>query len=205
MSKKVIRNTLTKALVTSLAVATTSINTVNAAEQGAHVHGYAQLTVAMENTELHLEFSVPSESVVGFEYKATSEAELIRVKAAQKLLSNPDKLATFAEGNCQLINSEIDVSAVLPEDKHADEHGHNNHNNHKHEDEHHNENKHSSTHSEILVSYQFKCQNVSEVTNFDVHVFKYFERLQQIQTRWITDRKQGAKTLTANEASFQLK
>ena len=105
---------------------------------GAHVHGAAEMTVALEGRQLEIEFSSPAASIVGFEYRAVSDAEAEAVTKAEATLRAGAELFRFEGTQCVLEQAEVDVSAVAADgsrDAH-DEH-HDEHHDDAHEDEHH--------------------------------------------------------------------
>ena len=58
----------------------------------AHEHGAAKVMMAMEGKMLQLQFEVPSDSLIGFEYSPESEKDRKVFAYAMTILSNPTNL-----------------------------------------------------------------------------------------------------------------
>ena len=79
----------------------------------AHVHGLSELTIAMDNEELEIQFISPSMNIVGFEYQATTQSDIAAVKQAANVLSNHQRHFVFSNNECRHIETEVNVSALL--------------------------------------------------------------------------------------------
>ncbi len=124
-----------KALLT-LALAG-SIMIPAAAQQSAHVHGFASINLAIEGDELEIEFVSPADSIVGFEYEPSTAAERKAVKDAIALLQNPEKMFSLpASAGCELHEVEAERHAEGDHDGHGhDEHAkHDDHDDHDHDE-----------------------------------------------------------------------
>ena len=53
-----------------------------------HEHGVGELNIAVEGNSIDLEFMIPGADIVGFEYKAKSEADIALVNDALINLTN---------------------------------------------------------------------------------------------------------------------
>ena len=63
-----------------------------AASLDAHVHGVAELTIAIEGKSLEVQFASPAMNLVGFEHKATSAEQMATVKKVETQLNESDAL-----------------------------------------------------------------------------------------------------------------
>ena len=54
----------------------------------AHVHGVAEINIAVEGSKADIEFRAPAESVMGFEHEAKSESDKKKRDAALRTLQN---------------------------------------------------------------------------------------------------------------------
>ncbi|BFM15452.1 DUF2796 domain-containing protein [Maricurvus nonylphenolicus] len=202
---------------------------------GAHVHGEAALTMALEGSDVEIVLESPAANIIGFEYKAATEEE----KRIEKQAADALKAAgmfTFSGAACELEK----VVVVLPgadhddhgddhhdehkdhHDKHDDDH-HDKHDDHhdKHEDEHdshakashsdeHHDDEHhdehkSETHSEVTANYHYHCENLSKLEQVDTGLFKQFPKLEKIDAMWVSATGQGAVELSAEKSVMKLK
>ena len=153
----------------------------------AHVHGLSELTIGLQGTEIEIEFESPAMNIVGFEYRAQSAKDKKAVQNAAKRLKQHDKVFTFLNSTCRLVESSVNVSAVLSESAGADAH----------------EESEMDTHSDITANYHFSCENSSKLSEVQVHLFKIFPGIEEIQTMWLKGGKQGAVTLTPKRSTIK--
>ena len=172
--------------------------------QGAHVHGIAEVTIALEGAALEIGFDSPAVNIVGFEHKAQTKEQKKAVKQAKGLLESPALLMDFVGGKCQLKEAEVDVSSVMAEEKSGHEHDHDEHH---HDDKHHHEkNDHAekASHGEVHAMYSFQCQD--QLTSLNLKFFEHFPQIESLTASWVTDSKQGSIQLKPNSTStVQLK
>ena len=89
-------------------------------KHGTHLHGVAELTVAVEENAIEMMFTAPAASVVGFESEAASSEQLKAVEDARLVLRDPFRLVTFVGKECDLVQAVIDLTAISSSQK--DEH-----------------------------------------------------------------------------------
>lgn len=170
-------------------------------KQEAHVHGVAELTMALEDNVLEINLESPSANIVGFEHRASSQEQKSAVDEAERILGSPTSLFNFTGADCQVGRSIVDVSTVEgPHDghdteDHDDDHG----DNHGHESE------HDDGHSEISVNYQFTCEQDSELIAVSVDILDYFPAIEVLHVQWVTDAGQGATELSGNSKIVKLR
>ena len=170
---------------------------------GSHVHGIAELNLAMDQDVLEIEFHSPAANIYGFEHQPRTEAEHETVDIAQDRLRQADALFTFtADAGCRLVESELleldDVEH--PEHDHA-EHG-TEHDDHaasgKHDDH------DDAVHSEVRAHYRYECGSPERLDRIVVHLFNSFPALEKINLQLITPRMQSGQSLTANNNRVDL-
>ena len=61
-------------------------------------HGHGTVNIAVEGTDLWIELEAPGADIVGFEHEASSEEDKAAVARAEKQLSDPLTLFSFARG-----------------------------------------------------------------------------------------------------------
>ncbi|MCX6611590.1 MAG: DUF2796 domain-containing protein [Acidobacteria bacterium] len=92
--------------------------------QKAHVHGAAQISIAMEGLKGEVEFEAPADGVIGFESEAKTPAQKKLVQdAITTLKSRGGELVIFpAASACKLTPKEVEVHREGPQ--HAEVHAH---------------------------------------------------------------------------------
>ena len=164
---------------------------------GAHVHGAAELTLALEGNDLELVLTSPAASIVGFEYKAESAAEREAVAAAEVQLNGVAAWLSFTGTSCKLTGADVDLSAVQAlrqdEHNHGKEHGHE-------ENAHHDE-----PHSDISAHYRYVCDDGAELESLRVGNDDLPFALEKIDAMWVTELTQGATVLTKGTQTIKLK
>ena len=159
-----------------IAAAGTGLNASETRQHDAHVHGVANLNVALDGSVLMIELDSPAANIVGFEHAPENEEQAHAVEEAIELLKNGERLFDFSEkAQCTLHDAHVNTDMETGHhdehdsaDKHHDDdsHGHDDHdkNDEKaHAGEDHDHDDHGSSHSEFEVAYHFECTNPDEV------------------------------------------
>jgi hypothetical protein len=184
-----------------------------------HVHGEADLFLAIEGQKILIEWESPAANILGFEHHPnTSEQETILANAIEKL-QNYQTLINFTKADCQQVDMTIKApfSVEHASDKH-DEHKHEHHSEHKdehkghdnHKDEHkghdsaHKERHEGEEHSEFHVSYTLQCTNINPIKRATIDAFKAFSGVDKVTVNWLTADKQGSVIKTANDTELHL-
>jgi len=176
----------------------------------AHVHGLSELTIAMDNDVLEIQFASPAMNLLGFEYKASSQKEVATVKKVESLLLQHDQLFSLSNADCKPVSTSVDLSDQIDNDDHEyhddhqdhddhkEHHGHKGHqaDNHHHNDhdDHSDHKKHSDneSHSEIVATYSYQCKDASELSSLKVLLFESFAGIDELQVLWVMPTKQGS-------------
>ena len=176
----------------------------------AHVHGIAQLNVALEGNELMLELISPAANIVGFEHKPKNEEQIQVVEEANELLQHGEKLFVMTSGaQCSLHEAHVEGDILHDhEDAHA-KHDHDHDHDHGHGDAHakhdhghgddHADHDHGGegVHSDIRATYHFECGAPKRLQALDVQLFEHFPGLEKLEVQLLTADKQTAADLTA--------
>lgn len=165
-------------LIILLAISNTSLSN----EYLAHVHGKAELTIAIEQNKIDINFIVPAETLFGFEHRAITKAEMAKVTVVTKHVSQPENVLYLHGGDCQVSKINIDTSKML-EGSHAPA---------------------SSSHAEIIINYKFTCGNTDDITSLSVMLFKHYQRLEEIHAFWINTVQQRFSVLNKNNKVITL-
>lgn len=190
-------------------------------QHDAHVHGTAQMNLAIDGKNVFLELTSPAMNIVGFEYMPSSDEDRHAVHEAAEKLEDGGSLFEFPKAaGCTMITAEID-SPLLGHEHHEehdakDSHGKEHEERHDKDDDHHDahgkdhgeqahdEEHDHSEHSEFKARYQFTCSSPKELKTITVNLFTAFSGFEKIETQIITSSGQTAPELTARNNRVDL-
>ena len=185
---------------------------------GAHLHGVAELTVALEEDAIEMMFTAPAASVVGFESEAASSEQLKAVEDARLVLRDPFRLVTFVGKKCDLIQAVVDLTAISSSQKdehHGHDEGHDDHeeghDDHEegHDDHEEGHDDHDSadgeeSHSDIIVKYEFECSSDGRLKKLEFGPDELLFGLDKVNVMWVSESGQGAAEVTADQLVVEL-
>jgi len=181
--------------VTQLMVALSFTMPVHAvAEHEAHVHGTAELALAMEGNGLELMLRSPAINLVGFEHRATTPEQLQAVARTEMVLGNPDAMFILEGGNCALEAAEVDVSEVIRSRGNQASSDHDSHEMYEKE----------TAHINITAHYRYTCIDVSDLKSLRLRSGKMPFSVEEIRVMWVSDRGQGAAVLDAKTQQIEM-
>lgn len=188
-------NTLRRPLVTAatlIGLATLPATTLGHSDSlGAHVHGVANLQVAIEGSEIDLLFRSPADNLLGFEHAPRTDEQVAKVSQVESWLEQTPLVNTPA-GDCRV--TEAVVEHNLTQKKHDHDH-HNDGDGHSHGKE--------RSHSDIEVSQRLVCD--SAVTDSLTSPLKgEYAAIEELIVDWVTDRQQGQVRLRSDNQRIPL-
>jgi hypothetical protein len=158
-----------------------AIGPTHAQDQHAHVHGLAQLNLAVEGNTVSMELTATAYDLVGFERAPRDDAERARIADARRSLLDHATLWQFnAAAGCV---AEAPVLAVPGAGDH--DHDHEGHD--------------YAGHSDWQVRYRFQCKNPAALRAIEIGAFKRFPSLETIDVQFLT--AHGATALTVLSAN----
>ncbi len=167
---------------------------------GPHVHGEAQMNVAVIDDRMEIEFLSPAMNIVGFEHEPrTPEQEQALHEALDRLRAGEALFQPSPAADCRLVEVEAfsTLEAHAETEAHAAEgdhdHGHG-HEHHAEEGAHHDADS-DAAHSEVSARYQFRCEQPSEMNALEVHLFDRFPATRVIDVQLLTATRQRAMEL----------
>ena len=181
------------------------------ARHGAHLHGVAELTVALEENAIEMMFTAPAASVVGFESEAASSEQVKAVEDARLVLRDPFRLVTFVGKKCDLIQAVVDLTAISSsqKDEHDDhDEGHDDHEE-GHDDHEEGHDDHDSadgeeSHSDIIAKYEFECSSDGQLKKLEFGPDELLFGLDKVNVMWVSESGQGAAEVTADQLVVEL-
>lgn len=174
---------------------------------GAHLHGGAELAVALDGSTLFFELDTPMFNLTGFERSPQTpqeRAELARSKAA---LSDPGNLfAMNTEAGCTANPSVAGLAALDVEAAGHDEHDeHDAHDEHgdDHDAEHHDDHD-AESHRDIVLEFSFDCASPQALTGITVRLFDQFSRIEELETVYLDQTTQLSNRLSQGNPQLNL-
>jgi len=153
-------------------------------EHGAHQHGAGTLGIAFEDAKGRLEFKIPSESILGFEYTAKTEKDK-KTKEIQltKLENNIAEMVSFdASLKCQIAKDKIEV--VKDENESAEAH---------------------AEHSDTMATFNVSCEKSPVGTRIVFNFQKHFPKIHDLDVQIIAGNVQKSVEAKKNGTSIELK
>lgn len=144
----------------------------------AHVHGQAELDLALDGSGFDAELRIPMDSLVGFEREPANASERQAVDTALAALSDPERVlraTTAARCTARLVG--------LEQPKWQDG---------------------GSLHGDIEVRYRFECAERARLAAAEVVIFDAFSRLRRIDVRSIDASGARAQRLGRSNRAVKL-
>ncbi|WP_316015010.1 zinc uptake protein ZrgA [Roseobacter sp. HKCCA0434] len=184
-------------------------------EMDAHVHGVSTLEIAVEGTTVEMNLIAPGADIVGFEYEATSDADLDAVDAAIRTLLMPETIVTLPDAaDCRLAevlvhlhgHDEHNHDADMEEADHAHDHADEQEEDHDHGANHEGEHDDAAgaVHSEFHARYVFDCQSPDALTAISLPFFDRFETAQEVEAVYVLDTGAGQAEITRDAPELTL-
>jgi hypothetical protein len=149
MINKIVKHLVVTLLYIPL-IFTELVNVAYAIQKGsnldAHVHGLSELTIAMDDHVLDIEFASPAMNLLGFEYKATSDKDIATVKKVESLLLKHNQLFLLSDAGCTHVKTTFDLSDHIDAEDHKQYQDHEDHHGHKKHKDHHDEHQAHNDH-----------------------------------------------------------
>lgn len=146
-------------------------------EHSAHTHGAGTLGIVFEGAKGQVELKIPSESIIGFEYKAVSEKDKkSQEKALEKLNQNISEMIAFdADLKCVYTKDKIEIKF------------------------------HSKNHSEVVAHFKVNCAHSPAGASVSIGFYKHFPKIKNIQAQVVFDNVQKSFQIKNEAKVFNLK
>ncbi|MDJ0919714.1 MAG: DUF2796 domain-containing protein [Henriciella sp.] len=140
----------------------------------AHVHGKADMAIAIEGNNLSVSFESPLYNLIGFEHEPKTEEESAAYNGMRDTLANSDSVIVFSEAaECAHYSSETSI-------------------------------RRNGDHATLIADYEFTCDDMSELVDGSVSAFGVFSGLEKMDLVVVSDTDQDAAFLTADNSSFDI-
>ena len=170
-------------------------------EQHVHVHGNAQGSVILNQTEAVIELRIPAMSVLGFERHPKSQQERDQLHQAIQSLKQPDlfmflqKKGWFKPAQSvatTLLENSVKL-AVIEQDQNQENHEtHDDHDHHQSHSEHHSSqhDNHVVTHAEIVIKRHYQFLTNTVIDSLSTHLFSEVPHVHELDLALIIGEKQ---------------
>lgn len=142
--------------------------------QKAHVHGAAQINIAMDGLKGEVEFEAPADGVIGFESEAKTAAQKKQMEAALDMLRKRggELVLMPAASACKLTPKEVEVHREGP------------------------------THAEVHAHYDLVCTKpLSGEIRFGVT--KMFPRTKEVKVTYVSDQTQKSARIVGDAGTLK--
>ena len=179
-------------VLTYVAAGTTAAET----SHGAHEHGAAEVELALEGSDVLVNFASPLYNLVGFEHAPRDDRDREAVAATLAVLDDPGNLVLLqADAACTVVELVIEwemASTEEEEHEHDEAAEHDAHGDHDaddhdahdaHEADEHDEHDGEAGHADASVAIRYHCDNPDRLNALDITAFESFERLSEVEVR----------------------
>jgi len=179
---------------------------------GSHVHGGASLALVLEGTKLTAELETPLYNLLGFEHEPETDAQTKTLDSVQKKLVQGSKLFRFnQDAACISIATSSSIS-LFEENPHDDDHDDEHHDDeddhdeeHHDDDEHHDEHETEESHRDVILTYNFICQNPAVLNTLSVEMLNDFPLMTELDVIYLGPRSQSSYEVTASNVEIKLR
>jgi len=163
-----------------------------------HEHGVGQLDIAIDGSQVAMEFHAPGADIVGFEYGAESDGDIALVDAALLILAQPLDLFVVPDAaKCIVVDARAELESEDEHDDHEDvveDHGDEDHDDHDGED--HAEDGHDehegedhveeAGHTEFHAEYLLECGDITSLSEISFAYFTTFPNALEVEVQVIS-------------------
>lgn len=146
-------------------------------EHKAHDHGAGQIGIAFDGTDGKIDFDIPAESIVGFEYEPTKLADKKKLSDGLQLLRSKinDLIVFDSKAKCEITAQSVEVE------------------------------RSEAKHSDIEAQYSVKCLQspVGSAITFKLH--SQFKRIKKLQVQVVVDTLQKSASISKDGEKIELK
>jgi hypothetical protein len=159
----------------------------------AHVHGVAEINIAVEGTKATVEFRAPAESVMGFEHEAKSESdkkkrdaalEQLRATGGQMVVFDPKLGCKSSDMKTAIVEAKGD-STKAQAGKQKDQ-------------------KKSGEHREVHGTFSVACDKPLARSRVRFGVHKIFREIHEIKVQVLGDSGQSGATIKKDKGVVKL-
>jgi hypothetical protein len=166
-------------LMPILIIFQTPVNAQQKTPLHAHVHGQAQLQLAIDQTQAVMSFSSPLDNFLGFERAPKDETEQEKVTQLLQQLQNP--LAWFElsnEAQCQIKQIDIDAPVLTGKQKSTQD----------------------TKHSDLRFELDLQCKHPHQLRSLKASALQQYKGIKRLKLEVVDGSGQHVKTLKIDDA-----
>lgn len=169
---------------------------VDAAEKrhaDGHVHGIAEVNIAVEGKKIVIELRTPTEGLMGFEHEAKTDAEKKKRDAALQTLERrfADLVILDTKLGCKSQPGLVRIVQSENRDAKDKKHGHD-------------ADKKSGEHREAKAAFEYECQQNPAGSSVRFGVTKLFPEIHELKVQVLSDAKQSGATIKKDKGEVKL-
>lgn len=168
-------------------------------ELDSHEHGVGKLNIAIEGSQVAMEFIASGADIVGFEHPAETAEDRAAIKAALAILETPlDLFGMSTAAKCRV------------DDPHADLDGEEDHDGHDHDTAHdhasaHDDHEDEAGHTEFYAEYSMTCDTPSALTDIAFGYFDVFDNAREVEVQIVSPTGATAVEVTRDAPTLDLR
>jgi hypothetical protein len=158
----------------------------------AHVHGVAEVNIAVEGAKATVEIHAPAENIMGFEHEARSDSDKKKRDAALTLLrSRVDQMIVF-DPKLRCKSSEMQTAVTEEHEAHGQE---------KQAAK---EQKVSGEHREVQATFSVACSGPLAGSHLRFGISKVFPEIHEVKVQVLGDSGQSGATIKNDKGEVRL-
>lgn len=156
-----------------------------------HVHGVAEINIAVEGSKADVQFRAPAESVMGFEHEAKSESDrkkrdaalrTVQTKMNQVVIFDPELGCKFSEVKTTVVEEKGEPGKNAREQK---------------------DQKRTGEHREVHADFSVACDKPLSGSRASFGVYKVFPYIHEIKVQVLGDSKQSGDTIKKDKGEVR--
>lgn len=173
--------------------ATLAVDAAEKRHADGHVHGIAEVNIAVEGKKIVIELRTPTEGLMGFEHEAKTEAEKKARDAALRTLESrfADLVILDKKLGCKSQSAKVRIDHSDKRDEKDKKHGHEG-------------DKKSGEHREARAAFEYECQQNPAGSTVHFGVTKLFPDIHELKVQVLSHAKQSGATIKKDKGEVKL-
>ncbi len=188
-------------------------------QHGAHVHGEATGSLAMDGGEIHIELDIPGVNLAGFEHPPRTEEQSETLERVIADLESARWLIADPRAECSIEKIEIATPGFERDEGHDHGHHHDDHDGHdhnerhgdhhdhghSHDEGHHDIDHHGHEHAEFRIKVRLECSHPASLGWIDLELFDDYPANERMRIDVLTEALATRARLTPGRTRIDLR